>query len=404
MANTLKYAALDKAAGINWNTVYTCPALKTAIVKSAIAANDLSIASSTSAYLGVRSAGVVTQLTGQITVASSAAVNLLAGTLVLEAGDELVTKGSNGSRWKFGVSFPGSGTFNRAEVNGTTIIALTSTGIYRTTDLVTWTQVDPGDYSVALCAYISTTWFVYTSATAARKSTDGGLTWSAQAVTNAPYSVAASKMGCGIVKNGSTYAGLADTTTTLVTTTDGITWTLATAFPQTVNNLLWTGTNYVASRGSTAASIYYSTNGAAWTTVTPTGVATYVYAGGLATNGSGVVIALGNSASSPSRSTDHGATWSSLVTGGPTHAANMPVIWTGSVFATVDSNGWYVSTSGAAYTWGIVSLDNTSNWTTGFIYGSKVYKYLSGSIKESIDLALTATAGLAVTASIMEVS
>jgi hypothetical protein len=404
MTTALKYVGNPACAGTDWKTIYTCPTGKTAIVKSVITANDSSIAASVNAYLGVSRSGVVTPLTGAITVTNTTAVNLLAGTLSLEANDVLVASTNAASRWKTGVTVP-PGTMNRFEVNGITLLALTSTGIYRTTDLVTWTQVDPGNYTTALIAYIGTTWFVYTSATAARISTNDGLTWAAQAVTNAPYSVSASKTGGGIVKNGSTYAGIIAAQTAMTTTANGITWTLATAFPATVNSLVWTGTNYVASHSATDASVYYSTNGAAWTTATATGVLAYAGPGCLASNGAGVVVSAGHTANTASISVDHGATWSTLASVGLSSVADAAVIWTGSVFAVNSSTtSWQVSATGAAYTWGNPSTDYSAAMAPGFIYNGNVYKSSGSDIRISNGLSLPVGAGLSVTVSLMEVS
>lgn len=402
MANTLKYAGLPFfAGGVDWNTVYECPVGKTAIVKSVIAANDGSSASTVSAKIGVRRAGVVTRLTGSIALTTAVSVNLLAGTLALEAGDELVAStDQNESRWKKGTAVP-AGTINRFEVNGSTVIGLTDTGIYRTTDMETWTQVDPGDHSSSLVAYIGTSWFVYTSATTASISTDDGLTWAAQVVTNAPLRPA-HKMGGGIVKNGSTYAGIVDAQTSMTTSVDGITWTLSTAFPATSQGLIWTGTNYVTF-SSSANTAYYSTTGAAWTTVTVTGVSGNVPVGSVAANTLGTLIACGSSGSI-SRSTNHGATWASASTGGPGTYSSGFVFWTGSVFCvqSADSTS-QISQSGLAYTWGSTARSYSMYVASSFIYQGDMYVASGTQIRGSDGLLLPATAGMAITASLMEV-
>ena len=401
MANALKYAALDRAAGGNWQTVYTCPVGKSAIIKSAIGVNDASSASSISAYLGVNRSGVVTPLTGQIALTTAASVDLLAGTLTLEADDILVAKAIQGARFKAGVATPG-GNLSRFEANGSTVIAVTSTGIFRTTDFVTWTQVYVG-VAGSLIARIGSAWFCYSSATASLRSTDDGLTWASQAVTNAP-TVAANKVGGAIIKNGATFAGLTATGAAMTTTTDGITWTVQTAFPFAVGSLTWTGANYVATRGATDNSVYYSTNGTAWTTVVATGITTHGV-GSMATNGAGVIIAFGSAASQASRSTDHGATWATLVTGGPAHVASPLAFWTGSVFAVLTTTNYYqVSAAGAPYTWSESSIEVGLAPIVGLVYGGNVYYAEASEIRVSAGLTLPETAGLAVTASVMEVS
>lgn len=400
MTTELKYAALDRAAGGDWQTVYTCPVGKSAIIKAVIGASDGSSSASGSAYLAVNRAGLITPLAVLVSTPDGSSVNLLAGTLALEANDILVTKSNVGSRFKKDVAIPG-GNLSRFEANGSTVIAVTSTGIYRTTDFLTWTQVYVG-VAGSLIARIGSAWFCYSSATASLRSTDDGLTWASQAVTNAP-TIAANKAGGGILKNGSTFAGLTATGAAMTTTTDGITWTVQTAFPFAAPSLVWTGTNYVATRGATDNSVYYSTNGTAWTTVAATGITTHG-TGSIATNGAGVIIAFGSATGQASRSTDHGATWSTLVTGGPAHIASPLTCWTGSVFAVqTTSNYSQISSTGAQYTWGTASIEQNFTPIVGLIYGGNVYYAMASGIRVSDGLTLPATAGLAVTASIMEV-
>lgn len=395
MTTTLKLSTQPYGSGPTWNRVYQVPVGRTAIVKSAIAANDNSSGNST-ALLGVRSGAVVTPLTGNINVTPSSSANILAGTLSLESEDELVCRGVTGARFRVTVDTIGGTQRCIAESSGT-LIAATSTGLYRSTDGAAWVQTQASAFpSATLIAKIGSSWFAYTSATAAQRSTDDGLTWSSQVVTNAPV-LNAVKVNGGIIKNGSTFAGLTNVGAAMTTTTDGITWTVQTAFPQTVTGLVHTGINYVAIRNSTDNSVYYSTSGASWTTVAATGVTTF---GNqiIATNGSGTVIAAGTGMSI---SVDHGVSWSTLVTGGPTAIASL--MYSGSVFLAQNSTtAFQVSTTGLPYTWGSASQDAGLTVIYYVVFNGSVMVF-EGGIRVSSGLVLPATAGLAVTASIMEV-
>jgi hypothetical protein len=240
------------------------------------------------------------------------------------SGDQLVTTESTAPA--FGEvrasSFPnGTASAPVAIVDGNTIICCGTNSILRSTDAgFTFTQVSSRACETGIvAAKIGTDYFIYQSTTLAYRSTDGGITWTSQAITNGPdvvnnFNRRVSAPG-RIVFNGTVYGALT-TATQLSTTTNGITWTnVAAAFPSAVDCLVWSGTHWIAGRADTAASIYRSTTGASWSTVTARTVGGGGAVAGLATNGSGVVVtgAL-NGESTIGRSADHGATWSDQTT------------------------------------------------------------------------------------------
>ena len=94
MAETYKNAR--QAVGTSYTTVYTCPSATKAIVLSAIAANvDGTVAAGVSAqWLDDSAADVATRIIDGVVVPATAAVNLLSGPVVLEAGDAFQAKAS----------------------------------------------------------------------------------------------------------------------------------------------------------------------------------------------------------------------------------------------------------------------------------------------------------------------
>ena len=92
----IAYKNSRAAVGTSYATVYTCPAATTAIVLAAQAANvDGAVAADVSAqWLDDSAADVATRIAETVTVPADAALNLLAGPVVLEAGDAFQAKAS----------------------------------------------------------------------------------------------------------------------------------------------------------------------------------------------------------------------------------------------------------------------------------------------------------------------
>lgn len=399
MATEIKLATQPLAAG-PWRTVYACPAGKTAIVKSCIAANTGEAIATMPATLAVRRGAVITAITGAIDIPTTSSVNLLAGTLTMQAGDELVTYTQYQSAVKNKLGLPPEmGTINRMRARSTTLIAATSTGLWRTTDLATWTQVYSGASGQPMLN-IGTTWFNYTSATTALRSTDDGLTWASIAVTNAPTTVATTINGGIIVGHSGRFAGLCNSSGIRVTTTaDGITWTLATATPQPITGgdaLAWTGTHYTTWRAATVSDIYRSTDGTSWATVTLTSLGTAVNS--VASNGAGTVVVTGQN-NATQVSTDHGATFADASVSGASDARH-----TGGVFFLTTTTAYAISATGLAGSW-VYSRQVLSGSPKYATYGTTLINSMSGGLQVSADLSLTQSgAGLSATASLMEVT
>lgn len=399
MATEIKLATQPLAAG-PWRTVYECPVGKTAIVKSCIAANTGEAIATMPATLAVRRGAVITAITGAIDIPTTSSVNLLAGTLTMQAGDQLVTYTQYQSAVKNKLGLPPEiGTINSLRARGTTLIAATSSGLWRTTDLATWTRVYAGTSGEYLLN-IGPTWFSYTSATTALRSTDDGLTWASIAVTNAPTGAAATINGGIIVGHSGRFAGLCNSGGLYVTTSaDGITWTLATATPQPITGgdaLAWTGTHYIALRAATVSDIYRSTDGTSWATVTLTGLGTAITS--VASNGAGTVVVTGQNGATQV-STDHGATFASASLS-PAFQANH----TGSVFFVRTTTGYVISATGLVGSW--VSSRQVFPASPKYAtYGTTLINSMAGGLQVSADLSLTQSgAGLSATASLMEVT
>ncbi len=400
MATEIKLANQPMAAG-PWRTVYTCPAGKTAIVKSCIAANTGEAIATMPATLAVRRGAVITAITGAIDIPATSSVNLLAGTLTMQAGDQLVTYTQYQSAVanKLGLP-PEMGTINSLRARGTTLIAATSTGLWRTTDLGAWTRVYAGA-SGGFLLNIGTTWFNYTSATTARRSTDDGLTWASIAVTNAPTTGATTTNGGIIVGHSGRVAGVCFSSGTnyVTTSADGITWTLAAATPQPITvgtALAWTGTHYITGRAATVSDIYRSTDGTSWATVTLTGLGTAITS--VASNGAGAVVVTGQN-SATQVSTDHGATFANASVSGASDARH-----TGTVFFVKTTTGYAISATGLAGSW-VYSRQVLTGSERYATYGTTLINSLAGGLQVSADLSLTQSgAGLSATASLMEVT
>ena len=94
MAETYKNARA--AVGTSYATVYTCPSATKAIVLNAQCANVDGAASVdvSAQWLDNSAADVATRIVETLAVPADAAVNLLGGPVVLEAGDQFQAKAS----------------------------------------------------------------------------------------------------------------------------------------------------------------------------------------------------------------------------------------------------------------------------------------------------------------------
>jgi hypothetical protein len=417
----VKVATNIRASGPNWTTLYTVPAGKQAIVRTVTAANTAQASASLAARLGLRRSGTVTRLSNTA-ISNAASANLLPAAMTMVAGDELVTTETAGDTFgeivatTFPDSLGSSSTPGVAIVDSNTIICCSANGIFRSADAgATFTQVSSLACTTKICsAKIGTDYFIYQSTTSAYRSTNGGLTWTTQAVTNAPnfagdIGLRVSAPG-RIVFNGTVYGGLT-TTTQLSTTTNGITWTnVAAAFPASVDCLVWSGTHWVAGRDNTSSQIYRSTDGASWSTVTARTDNSGQGINGLATNGAGVIITGNSSGTAIGRSADHGATWSDQTVPFTLSAAsgNSAVNYFGSNFFlfTNTTNVTNYSPTGLTGSFVITNALSTFSADASDSYGvnaTNVFYTNTGLRKFTLTIP-TAFAGMDVSAAILEVT
>lgn len=413
----VKAATNKRASGATPVVLYTVPAGKQAVVRTVNITNTTQNSVSIAPVLGLRRSGSITRLASP-NIASAGSANMLTAPITMIAGDELVTTDANGPTFGEIVnpSLPDGSTYPVAIVDGSTIICA-GTGIFRSTNSgVTFAQVSSlSPSTVFASAKIGTDYFIYTSTTTAFRSTDGGATWTSQAVTNAPNVTGAvglrTAAGGRIVYNGSVYGGLTSATQ-LSTTTNGITWTnVAAAFPSTVDCFVWSGTHWIAGRNSAASQIYRSTDGASWSTVTARTAMGGGAVAGLASDGAGVIITGGLNGDVIGRSTDHGATWTDVtvgfnVTDASNHAA---VMYIGSNFLAYRQSNLIVFYSPTALTGSFINTGAVGLLTTGNAdntYGFDATKVFYGRNGiRSFPLTLpTAFAGMDVTAAILEVT
>jgi hypothetical protein len=416
----VKAATNKRASGATPVVLYTVPAGKQAVVRTVNITNTTQNSASISPVLGLRRSGSITALSSP-TIADLASANMLTAPITMISGDELVTTEVNADTFGEVVTalFPdGTNAAGVAIVDGNTIICCNASGIYRSTNAgVTFTQVSSLVCSIAIVsAKIGTDYFIYQSTTSARRSTDGGITWTTQAVTNAPNFVGGTGYRISapghIVYNGTVYGGLTSASQ-LSTTTNGITWTnVAAAFPSTVDCLVWSGTHWIAGRNSVTSEIYRSTDGASWSTVLARTNNSGQGIGGLATNGSGVIITGNEAGTAIGRSADHGATWSdqTLPFTISNTSQNSAVFYIGSNFFIFNQSA-QANYSPTGLTGSFVATGARFNFTPAAsdAYGVNAtnvfYTGASGTPLRTSTLTIpTAFAGMDVTAAILEVT
>lgn len=336
-------SATSTAPAGDWKTLYTVPALKTAIVKSLLVSEYINTAQ-TNVRVGILRSGAISQLYVTASLTGLASLNVLASTITLQAGDALVT-GSDGGFIGVPINLAGSSfesTF--LLVDGSTWVSINSTGeVCRSTNSgITWGKpISPaGSVTVIAAVKIGSSWFFYlSSGTTAWRSLDAGVTWASVAISNGPTNKVTYQNG--LVFNGTVWGGTNNTSPSrLTTTTDGVSWTLAAAaFSGAVQSLAWSGTHWVGSV-SGGGNIDRSTNGASWSTVA-TGVSGTLSARSTLSNGSGTVVVC---SSGCSVSTDHGATWTT--TGAMNGNNNTSIMFVGGYFLTFyGTNGYYYASA-----------------------------------------------------------
>jgi len=140
-----------------------------------------------------------------------------------------------------------------------------------------------------------------------------------------------------------------NSTTTLQTSADGITWTDRTStLTQGWCYACWTGTKYVISSTVGTEDVDSSTDLATWATKTTVGASGTVT--GLVSDGAGTVVRTNNTGAQSEFSTDDGDTWGSCTTS-VTCTAKTGVFYVGSNFIAVDGAGALIWHSADGDTW-----------------------------------------------------
>jgi hypothetical protein len=278
-------SATDAYSNTDWRTLYTVPAGKQAFIKSVIAANIKN--SNTVPTLEMLDGGVTPVQLAKPTLAGNASSNLLAGTLVLSAGESLRQKSdsnllvfNNLVHTATGTSYSNPNISDFIYANGTYVAVGYRTGtdpynnfVLTSTDGINWTwrDVDTGSstqrfinsvaYGAGLFVVVGEGGFIATS--------PNGTTWttrtSAQSVQINHVIYAGGKF---VAVGGNTTAN------SIQTSTDGITWTARTGAvsPSSYNfaQVAYDATIglYVMSSGNSASSgsgIQTSPDGITWT-------------------------------------------------------------------------------------------------------------------------------------------
>ena len=414
MPSTFKNASLNPInTGID--AIYTVPSGTSAVAMSAICTNLYAI--SQCIDIGIAPAGgdTINWLAKNISVATASSVNLLAGKVSLAAGDRFVANNTTAgiSSWH---GIPNASSFlpmgdpcvMLSNTDGSIIVATDGTSIRASLDggktSVPTTGGTPGNTATVQGMYFAGEFWLYTVITALR-STDG-VTWTPFAApTNGPDSVPQRTTNGGIIlKGGAAFARR--TTGQIVTSTDGVVWSLhGTTPPNTQPAWCWTGTHFIVG-STTASTLYRSTDGASWSAVTLSGTSSTVNTRGLAAIGQYVVASWSNA--ELRSSSDHGATWTSNASGMPSGSV-WPISVMGDKFVFSAAASLAISTTGLPGSWSpagsnAVATGEPFTLTASRMVFTKAGNKWVNAYAASVDENLTRRGGATVTASVVEVS
>jgi hypothetical protein len=268
MAQTPKSVSVG-IQGLTNTTIYTVPALKTAVVKAVIGANadnggstfTISKAISGQNYpISTNQSPVAVNATGGTTIRG---VNLLGAPITMAAGEQLKAYSALANLY----NLPNVSTAGTTTADGSTYainVQVFANGIYMatgsctsgvyvatSTDAVTWTQRTSALPFGTTWNRLSCNGSIWVAANANNSqgtvyySSDNGVTW-----TPANLIAAADNVSC-LINNGTTFmAGLSNGR--IYTSTNGSTWTENSAYNTATNssfpaiyNLGWTGTHWI---------------------------------------------------------------------------------------------------------------------------------------------------------------
>lgn len=415
MPSTFKNTSINPAYS-GTDVLYTCPPGTNAVAMSAIAATTIAGQAATG-RIGIQPAGssAINWLASGINIASGGSVNLLAGKVSLAAGDKLVANNSNAAimeRVNAGdvATWASNPAVLLSNADGSILVAKTASGVQvsfygaQTAQTVIQSDIGGGNNGV----FFGGAFYLYTSTTSAQRSTDG-LTWTTVTCANAPGNHLFNTFGNVVERSGALWS-VNSTGTQITTSTDGLTWTnVGVAIPNghIVRGLVWTGTHWVVSHNATTGTVYRSTNGSVWETITVGVGSVASNASGLANIG-GILMCAFNTALWVSQ--DHGQTW---VNSGQTCSSvnSYPIAIAGTFLWSVNSSNLKYATAISPYItatsltdYGIASpLSNSgvglcrsaNKLLSNNTYDYR-YDYSSGVI--------TRRAGCTITASVVEVS
>lgn len=335
-------------------TLYTVPAGKSAIVRSALFTNNrLFNSTAIGNALSIRRGELITRLTGNITINANATANMLASTITLQSGDSLISRGpftiveNIGQRDSIipGVNYPyASNPICFVVFFANAICVVQQAGIWRSTDGGNiWTLVSTSGFqnNPGACVVNGNSAWCYDTGNSAFRTTDAGLTWTSISTTNAPNGNASGYRGAAT--NGTVYVGYRDGQSGAFRSTDAASYTAIQPISTlTAISVCWTGTHFIVGHSGDNR-IARSTDGTSWTQVTlPAAIGTSCNS--LASDGAGRVVAV-SSSNNVSISTDHGATWTLL----PAFPATPSVcLWDGQKFILTSNGTVFTSTNGSA--------------------------------------------------------
>lgn len=417
---TLK-SAVDNKSGTSYRDLYTVPAGTQAFIKSVIASNTAN--SSITPTLQLQKANGDTVQLASPSLATGAASNLLAGTILMSAGDKLRQKStldyiSTGAALASQVTFPqnvSAQSFDIARGNGVIVVVGSSSSgtdpynnfVVTSSDGITWTWRDIAPSDTTAYTLNSVTYgnglFVAVGSSGAIFTSPDGVTWTKRtaAISGNLNSVVWGKDKFVCVCDGATGASIQ-------TSPDGITWTARTGAVATTTStnqvVAYDATRdmYAASTGnafSGGTGIQTSPDGITWTARNvPSGIGNSTGIVGL----NGKFIARGSS--SDLVISNDGATWARLPTSfsNNTNYPNTMKSANGRVFF-FRNGSLYISSDGVS--WDTVTVSIGGEAATLFDGTGYFVLSLGGfSIYKVTDLSKSGSTACSFTASAIEVS
>lgn len=412
-------SAADAYSGTAYRTLYTVPAGKQAFIKSVIGMNTSG--SSMPLTLELMDNGVTPVALSSPTVASLASTNMLAGTLVMSAGESLRQK--SGSDYLKGTlvfdsntrEVAGGNFYDLIYANGLFVAVGNSAAggttynnnVYTSPDGVTWTWRDV-DTSTSTARLLNS--ITYGAGLFVVVGGDGFIATSPDAIT---WTTRTSAHETNYIKQviyaGGRFVAVGGSTTTnsIQTSPDGITWTARTGVQNlnagyasvaydSTNAQYVMATGYAANGAAPSGGIQTSPDGVTWTARTGPNSSTLRCAAAKP----GFMLCA-DSDSTHTYSTDGGVTWTTLSQSLGLGSSRNRIKVIGSTFYVIGNGNLRTSTDGLLWTTKSCSLNNgilASNGTK-FIaaYDASQAIYDFGS-----DLTLSSVA--AFTASVVEVA